>query len=61
MSGFVLHPDAFADLDEIWEFIAADNPAAADRVLAEIRDAIRGFVLFVFAARREQQCDGTTM
>ncbi len=27
MSGFVFHPDALADLNEIWEFIAADNPA----------------------------------
>ncbi len=33
MSGFVLHPDAFADLDEIWEFIATDNLSAADGVL----------------------------
>jgi plasmid stabilization system protein ParE len=35
MSGFVLHPDALTDLTEIWEFIAADNPGAADRVLEE--------------------------
>jgi len=27
MSGFVLHPDALTDLNEIWEYIAADNPA----------------------------------
>lgn len=25
MSEFVLHPDAFSDLEEIWEFIAADT------------------------------------
>ena len=31
MSGFVLHPDAFTDLTEIWEHIAADSPSAADR------------------------------
>jgi plasmid stabilization system protein ParE len=37
MSGFVLHPDALTDLEEIWEFIAADNLGAADRVLQEIR------------------------
>ena len=36
MSGSVLHPDALTDLTEIWEYIAADNPAAADRVLQEI-------------------------
>ena len=29
MSGFVLHPAALADLTEIWEYLAADNPAAA--------------------------------
>lgn len=32
MSGFVLHPGALTDLDEIWEFIAADNVTAANRV-----------------------------
>jgi len=46
MSGFVLHPDAFTDLDEIWEFIAADNLAAADRVLDEIYEAIRALVSY---------------
>ena len=46
MSGFVLHPAVLADLTEIWEFIAGDNPAAADRVLEEIYDAIRALVSF---------------
>jgi toxin ParE1/3/4 len=46
MSGFVLHPDALADLHEIWEFIAAENPAAADSVLEEILEAIRKLILF---------------
>ena len=32
MSGFVLHPEAHKDLDEIWEYVAADNLDAADRV-----------------------------
>ena len=36
MSRYVFHPEAFADLDEIWEYIAADNIDAADRVLADI-------------------------
>ncbi len=31
MSGFGLHPQAYADLDEIWEYIAADSLDAADR------------------------------
>lgn len=46
MSGFVLHPDALADLNEIWEFIAADNPSAADHVLEEIHETIRTLVPF---------------
>jgi toxin ParE1/3/4 len=46
MSGFVLHPEALRDLTEVWEFIAADNPGAADRVLEEIHEAIRALVPF---------------
>lgn len=46
MSGFVLHPGAFGDLDEIWEFIAADSLDAADRVLQEIYEAIHSLVPF---------------
>ena len=46
MSGFVLHPDALTDLTEIWEYIAADNLDAADRVLDEIHEAIRTLVPF---------------
>lgn len=46
MSGFVLHPDALTDLTEIWEFIAADNPDAADRVLDEMYEGIRALVPF---------------
>jgi plasmid stabilization system protein ParE len=46
MSGFVLHPEALLDLDEIWEFIAADSLNSADRVLEEIYGAIRSLVPF---------------
>ena len=35
MSGDAFHPEAFTDLDEIWEYIAGDNIDAADQVLAE--------------------------
>jgi plasmid stabilization system protein ParE len=40
MSGYAFHPEARADLDEIWEFICADSLDAADRVIAEILSAI---------------------
>jgi len=58
MSGFVLHPDAFADLDEIWEFIAADNLSAADRVLEEIHEAIRALVPFPQLGHRRSDLTG---
>jgi plasmid stabilization system protein ParE len=46
MTGYDLHPEARVDLDEIWQFIRADNLAAADRTIAEIFAAIRGLVPF---------------
>jgi len=39
MSGFALHPDAYRDLEEIWEYIAADNPDTSDRTLEEIQQS----------------------
>ncbi len=41
MSGYKLHSEAYADIDEIREYIAADNPDAADRVVTELFDSIR--------------------
>ncbi len=35
-SGFELTPQAIQDLDDIWSYIATDNPAAANRVESEI-------------------------
>jgi plasmid stabilization system protein ParE len=46
MTRFAFHPEARLDLDEIWEFIRADNLDAADRVIAEILSAISGAVPF---------------
>jgi len=48
MSEFVLHPQACTDLDEIWEFIAADSLDAADRVREEIYEAIQSLVPFPY-------------
>ena len=44
MSGYALHPEAFTDLDDIREYIAEDNPDAANRVITEIFDGIRALV-----------------
>jgi plasmid stabilization system protein ParE len=46
MTGYAFHPGARDDLDEIWDYIAADNPDAADRVITEILDAMRAVVPF---------------
>ena len=48
MSEFVLHPQAYADLDEIWEYIAADSLDAADRIREEIYEAIQSLVPFPY-------------
>ena len=46
MSQFVLHPEALEDIEEIWEFIAADNLIAADRFVEEIYKAIQSLARF---------------
>ena len=51
MTGYALHPEAFADLDDIREYIAEDNPDAADRVITEIFDGIRALVAAPLRAR----------
>ena len=45
MSGYVLGKDADLDLDEIWEYIAADNVDAADRWIAKLFDAFEALAL----------------
>lgn len=44
MTGYAFHPEALVDLDEIWEFIRADNLDAADRVIAEILASLEALV-----------------
>jgi plasmid stabilization system protein ParE len=44
MSRYRLLPEATDDLEEIRQYIAADNPDAADRVVDEILDAIAALV-----------------
>jgi plasmid stabilization system protein ParE len=46
MNRFVLHPEAYRDIEEIWEYIAADNLSAADSLVEEIYELIRKLVAF---------------
>jgi len=46
MTGYDFHPEAFLDLDEIWEFIAEDSLGAADKVIADILAALDALVQF---------------
>ena len=48
--GYALHPEAFADLDDIRDYIAQENPDAAGRVISEIFDTLRGLVSFPIRA-----------
>jgi plasmid stabilization system protein ParE len=41
MPRYVVSPEAFDDLQEIWDFIATDSPQAADRVVAELFSAFQ--------------------
>ena len=46
MKEFVLHPEAYRDIEEIWEYIAADSLAAADRIVEEFYRTIRKLYSF---------------
>ena len=46
MTRYQFHPEALIDLDEIWDFIAADNLDAADKVIAEILAAMDAILPF---------------
>ena len=48
MTGYDFHPEAEADLNEIWGYIAAENVNAADRVMANIHRALENLVPFPF-------------
>jgi plasmid stabilization system protein ParE len=46
VTSYNFHPEALSDLDEIWEYIHADDIEAADRIIAEVLSAIRSLLLF---------------
>ena len=52
MKGYAFHPEAEADLDAIWEYIAEDNESAADRVIDLIEATIEGLVAFPHQGHR---------
>jgi plasmid stabilization system protein ParE len=58
MIAYDFHPEVRRDLDEIWDFIAAENPAAADRVIAQIIDAIDALVPFPYVGHRRPDLTG---
>jgi len=39
MSGYVISREADSDLDDLWDYIAADSVDAADRLTAKLMDA----------------------
>lgn len=51
-SGYALHPEAFTDLDDIRDYIAKQNPDAADKVISDIFDTLRALVLFPHQGHR---------
>ena len=46
MSGYVLHPAALQELEDIRKYIAADSRDAADRLVDEVFDSIAALVSF---------------
>ena len=52
MSSFRLAPEAARDIEEIWEYIAADSIEAADRVIDEIYQTLERLVHFPHTGHR---------
>ena len=48
------HPRAQADLDELWDYIAQDNPDAADRYLEELHHRAETYAARPAMGRPEQ-------
>jgi plasmid stabilization system protein ParE len=55
MSGYALHPEAYRDLDEIWEFIALDNINAAVCGLASFAAALALWPQFLGAGKNPSE------
>ncbi len=48
-------PEAENDLDEIWWYIAQDNPDSADKLLDEIEEASRKLAQFANMGRNRDE------
>ena len=58
MTGYDFHPEAESDIDEIWEYIAADNVTAADRIIADFHQGLEGLVPFPHRGHRRPDLTG---
>jgi len=58
MSGYRFHPEAEADLDANWEFIAEDSLEAADRMIDAIEATIEALVPFPHQGHRRPDLTG---
>ena len=46
MSSYDFHPEAEADINAIWDYLAAESPEAADRTINKLVAAIEALVPF---------------
>ena len=58
MNGYAFHPEAEIDLDEIWEYSAAENLSAADSVISDIRHTLENLVGFPHQGNRRPDLTG---
>lgn len=58
MTGYDFHPEVQNDFAEIWDFIAEDSPAAADKVIADILDTIEALAPFPHRGYRRPDLTG---
>jgi toxin ParE1/3/4 len=56
--GYAFHPEAENDLSGIWEHIATENVAAADRVVAEVESALEHLAMFPRQGHRRPDLTG---
>jgi plasmid stabilization system protein ParE len=58
MSEYALHPEAYADIDEIAAYIGQDSPEAAHGVVDEIYRSIQSLVPFPHQGHRRPDLTG---